>query len=249
MWSGIWGELLTTAAKNTGCIGAIVDGAIRDVAKIRKIGFNVDILLYSASGKYLGVMARLRDLLPGSYSFGITGRGPTSARLPAGLLRVAPRCVADPAAGREAGPRAGLVHEWSRLVSRWPPWPPSLTCARTRFGSRSSSSTRSPTRSGSTSGSSMSCRSARRPSRCRSRPRSTTAPFARSQGFRVTHNVSRGPSKGGIRYHPDVTLDEVKALAMWMTWKCSLMGLPFGGAKGGVVLRPEDRCRAASSSA
>jgi glutamate dehydrogenase (NAD(P)+) len=58
-------------------------------------------------------------------------------------------------------------------------------------------------------------------------------------GYRVTHNVARGPSKGGIRYHPDVTLDEVKALAMWMTWKCSLMGLPFGGAKGGVVCDPK----------
>src|SRR5438477_1610842 len=58
-------------------------------------------------------------------------------------------------------------------------------------------------------------------------------------GFRVTHNVARGPSKGGIRYHPDVTLDEVKALAMWMTWKCALMGLPFGGAKGGVVCDPK----------
>ena len=54
------------------------------------------------------------------------------------------------------------------------------------------------------------------------------------QGYRVTHNIARGPSKGGIRYHPDVTLDEVKSLAMWMTWKCALMGLPFGGAKGGV---------------
>ncbi len=58
-------------------------------------------------------------------------------------------------------------------------------------------------------------------------------------GFRITHNVARGPSKGGIRYHPAVTRDEVKALAMWMTWKCALMNLPFGGAKGGVVCDPK----------
>jgi glutamate dehydrogenase (NAD(P)+) len=63
------------------------------------------------------------------------------------------------------------------------------------------------------------------------------------QGFRVTHNIARGPSKGGIRYHPDVTLDEVKSLAMWMTWKCALMGLPFGGAKGGVVCDPKKMSR------
>ena len=58
-------------------------------------------------------------------------------------------------------------------------------------------------------------------------------------GFRVTHNMTRGPAKGGIRFHPAVTQDEVKALAMWMTWKCALMGLPFGGAKGGVVCDPK----------
>ena len=63
-------------------------------------------------------------------------------------------------------------------------------------------------------------------------------------GYRVTHNIARGPSKGGIRYHPDVTLDEVKALAMWMTWKCALMGIPFGGAKGGVVVDPKQLSRA-----
>ena len=63
------------------------------------------------------------------------------------------------------------------------------------------------------------------------------------QGFRVTHNVARGPSKGGIRYHPDVTVDEVRALAMWMTWKCALMGIPFGGAKGGVVCDPKKMSR------
>jgi glutamate dehydrogenase (NAD(P)+) len=64
------------------------------------------------------------------------------------------------------------------------------------------------------------------------------------KGYRVTHNIARGPSKGGIRYHPDVTADEVKALAMSMTWKCSLMGLPFGGAKGGVVCDPKLMSRA-----
>jgi glutamate dehydrogenase (NAD(P)+) len=58
-------------------------------------------------------------------------------------------------------------------------------------------------------------------------------------GYRITHNIARGPSKGGIRYHPDVTVDEVKALSMWMTWKCALMGLPFGGAKGGVICDPK----------
>src|SRR5579862_8326516 len=58
-------------------------------------------------------------------------------------------------------------------------------------------------------------------------------------GWRVTHNVARGPSKGGIRYHPDVNLDEIKALAMWMTWKCALLNLPFGGAKGGVICDPK----------
>ncbi|MCW2977945.1 MAG: Glutamate dehydrogenase/leucine dehydrogenase [Actinomycetia bacterium] len=63
------------------------------------------------------------------------------------------------------------------------------------------------------------------------------------KGYRVTHNVARGPSKGGIRYHADVTRDEIKALAMLMTWKCALMGIPFGGAKGGVVVDPKQLSR------
>jgi glutamate dehydrogenase (NAD(P)+) len=63
------------------------------------------------------------------------------------------------------------------------------------------------------------------------------------EGYRVTHNIARGPSKGGIRYHQDVTLDEVRALSMWMTWKCALMGIPFGGAKGGVVCNPKQLSR------
>ncbi len=57
-------------------------------------------------------------------------------------------------------------------------------------------------------------------------------------GYRVQHNLGRGPAKGGIRYHPQVDIDEVRALAMWMTWKCALVNLPYGGAKGGVVLDP-----------
>ena len=59
------------------------------------------------------------------------------------------------------------------------------------------------------------------------------------QGYRVHHNVTRGPAKGGIRYHPNVNLGEVKALAMWMTWKCAIAGIPFGGAKGGVSVDPK----------
>jgi glutamate dehydrogenase (NAD(P)+) len=58
-------------------------------------------------------------------------------------------------------------------------------------------------------------------------------------GYRVQHNTTRGPGKGGIRYHPSVTLNEVKALAMWMTWKCAVVGIPYGGAKGGVVCDPK----------
>lgn len=63
-------------------------------------------------------------------------------------------------------------------------------------------------------------------------------------GYRVQHDSSRGPSKGGIRYHPDVSLGEVAALAMWMTWKCALAGLPYGGAKGGVKVSPKKLSRA-----
>ncbi len=60
------------------------------------------------------------------------------------------------------------------------------------------------------------------------------------EGYRVQHNLSTGPSKGGLRFHEHVTLGEVAALAMWMSWKCSLVGLPFGGAKGGVIVNPRE---------
>jgi glutamate dehydrogenase (NAD(P)+) len=58
-------------------------------------------------------------------------------------------------------------------------------------------------------------------------------------GYRVQHNLGRGPAKGGIRYHQDVSIDEVKALAMWMTWKCAVVGIPYGGGKGGVIVDPK----------
>jgi len=63
-------------------------------------------------------------------------------------------------------------------------------------------------------------------------------------GYRVIHNRSRGPAKGGIRFHPDVTLEEVTALAAWMTWKCAVVDVPFGGAKGGIVCDPSRMSRA-----
>src|SRR5580704_476833 len=62
-------------------------------------------------------------------------------------------------------------------------------------------------------------------------------------GYRVHHNDVRGPTKGGIRYHPDVSLDEVKSLAFWMTIKCSVVGIPFGGGKGGIIVDPKELSR------
>jgi len=67
--------------------------------------------------------------------------------------------------------------------------------------------------------------------------------FRMFTGYRVQHSNARGPCKGGIRYHPNVSLDEVRALAMWMTWKCATVGIPFGGAKGGVVCNTKELSR------
>ena len=70
----------------------------------------------------------------------------------------------------------------------------------------------------------------------------TTAASASSTGYRVQHNLGRGPAKGGIRYHQDVSINEVRALAMWMTWKCAVVGIPYGGGKGGVIVDPKQLC-------
>ena len=67
-------------------------------------------------------------------------------------------------------------------------------------------------------------------------------------GYRVLYNTSRGPAKGGIRFDMNVTLDEVTALAAWMTWKCAVVNIPFGGAKGGVICDPRTHVASASSS-
>ncbi|MGB3560604.1 MAG: Glu/Leu/Phe/Val dehydrogenase [Geitlerinemataceae cyanobacterium] len=63
------------------------------------------------------------------------------------------------------------------------------------------------------------------------------------QGYRVRHDDTRGPTKGGVRYHPNVSLDEVQSLAFWMTFKCAVVGIPFGGAKGGITLNPKELSR------
>src|SRR6201982_1958183 len=68
--------------------------------------------------------------------------------------------------------------------------------------------------------------------------RMDTGKIVRFEGYRVQHSTMRGPAKGGIRFHPNVTMDEVKALATWMTWKCAVVNIPYGGAKGGVVCDP-----------
>ena len=81
--------------------------------------------------------------------------------------------------------------------------------------------------------------------------RMDTGNIVRFEGYRVQHNTMRGPAKGGIRFHPNVTVDEVKALATWMTWKCAVVNIPFGGGKGGVTCNPkadvDGRARAADA--
>ena len=67
-----------------------------------------------------------------------------------------------------------------------------------------------------------------------------TGKVVRFEGYRVQHSTQRGPAKGGIRFHPNVTMDEVKALATWMTWKCAVVNIPYGGGKGGVTCNPKE---------
>ena len=233
------------------CATCAAGDELRPVARL-------DVELWRSDGARIGLLARLRDLLPGRYAFGLTGRGPdgsaararaaTSSRLVAFPTGDGPADAPDAsrfthqvgdrlysAVCRTCRPRSARDHA-RRARHR--------IFARTRSRSRSSSCGAWPRRSTSTRTSSTSSRSARRPSSSRSRRDGRRLDHDVFEGYRVTHNIARGPSKGGIRYHPDVTLDEVKALAMWMTWKCALMGIPFGGAKGGVVCNPKQLSRA-----
>lgn len=76
---------------------------------------------------------------------------------------------------------------------------------------------------------------------CASVPvRMDTGKVVRFEGYRVQHSTMRGPAKGGIRFHPNVTMDEMKALATWMTWKCAVVNIPYGGGKGGVTCNPKE---------
>ena len=91
------------------------------------------------------------------------------------------------------------------------------------------------------SASACSCRNAPSPSPCPFT--GITAASRSSTGYRVQHHLALGPTKGGTRFHPNVSLGEVAALAMWMSWKCALAGLPYGGAKGGITLDPAQLSR------
>ena len=188
----------------------------------------LDVLLYNRNGGFLGVLARLRDLLPGTYSFGDHGPRPDAATvLPPGGYEI--RLVAWPDARRQAEQGAVAFRIEQREPTAW----------RAPSRSRSASCRTSPTVfeiDDDLVGVLGQCKKSVEVSIPTTMDDGSVRVFT---GWRVTHNVARGPSKGGIRYHPGVNLDEVKALAMWMTWKCALMNLPFGGAKGGVVCDPK----------
>ena len=202
-------------------------------------------------GTRLGLLARLRDLLPGRVRVRPDRTGPdrrecsSPGRYRAAPGRVPPRARARRRAGRSYSriryddlySRAFAVDKESPVTTVEAPESHlrenPFEIAREQLRRVGRDLRDRPATS------STSSRSARRPS---SSPIPVTMDDGTIQvfeGYRVTHNIARGPSKGGIRYHPDVTLDEVKALAMWMTWKCALMGIPFGGAKGGVVCDPK----------
>ena len=186
---------------------------------------------------------------PGAYTFGLTGRDPDGTLLKPGAYTI--RLVARPTSGGPHDAQDDRVQDQVDAYTRRPRkelrdhnrGASDSTSARTRSRSRGSSCAALRTSSTSTRASSTSSRSARRRSSSRSPVTMDDGTIQVFEGYRVTHNIARGPSKGGIRYHPDVTLDEVKALAMWMTWKCALMDIPFGGAKGGVICDPKKLSR------
>ncbi len=230
------------ASDNTPTLLSIDAGRVLGVAgrpEIRPLKL-LDVDLWRADGTRVGLLVRLRDVLPGRYTFGLTGRDPAGELLPPETT--SSRSSATPS--RDAHSSGGDYRSPSddRPYTRACSLGQRLCEHRRRThlassrepvrASPASSCSASRRRSTSTRTSSTSSASARRRSRSRCRSAWTTAPRASSRAIRVTHNVARGPSKGGIRYHPDVTLDEVKALAMLMTWKCALMGIPVRRCEG-----------------
>ena len=205
----------------------------------------LDIFLAEDEGAVLGLLARLRDVLPGQYAFGLTGRGPDGNRLASGSIPPAPRCLAR--GGSVRPQRAPSALRWNSLCASEPDQGAhvsTLDAQVTHLRENPFEIAQQQLRLvGETFGIDSNLISVL--SQCKKAvsvsipTRMDDGSITTFQGYRVTHNIARGPSKGGIRYHPDVTLDEVKSLAMWMTWKCALMGIPFGGAKGGVVCDPK----------
>ena len=213
--------------------------------------------LRGPGGARLGVLAQLRDLLPGRYAFGLTGRDAEGETLEPGRYRV--KMTAYPTGdGTPSRADGRLRHSLDRRRALYSPRSGFLPfAAKTRsdrvttVAAPVSHLQENPFEIAQDQLRKVGdvfqidqnlievLRQCKKAVVCSVPVVMDNGSVQAFEGYRVTHNIARGPSKGGIRYHPDVTLDEVKALSMWMTWKCALMGIPFGGAKGGIACDPK----------
>ena len=243
------GERITdaTPAVVSFVAGAVVRG---DDPEVRPIDV-LEVELWRG-GELLGVLSRRREVLPGRYAFGLTGRGPQGESLPRGATRCGSspgRATARGASSSRSNTSCGRdrhagAQVYSRAVHRAWRRPMSEAVVASHLRENPYELAKAQLRSvGEVFA--IDPNLIRVLSQCK-KAVEVSIPVSMEDGsievfsgYRVTHNIARGPSKGGIRYHPNVTLDEVKALSMWMTWKCALMALPFGGAKGGVVCDPK----------